>query len=164
MAPEAVRRRPGVARAVIGGALCAALVLGGSVAAIADETPPGDQRYRPLTHYTPEKNWMNDPNGMVLVDDTYHLFYQHNPEGTRWGNMSWGHATSTDLLHWQEQPLAIPQTFNGDGQSIEDIFSGSIVVDETSSAGFGPAGSRPLVAIYTSAYTPQHPQLPGIQA
>ena len=101
---------------------------------------------------------------MVFYNGEYHLFFQHNPQGTTWGNMSWGHATSPDLLHWEEQPLAIPQTFDENGASIEDIFSGSIVVDAENSAGFGPEGSSPLVAVYTSAYTPQHPQLAGIQA
>ncbi len=169
--PEPIRphrtrpRTPGIpTRTIIGGALTALLALGCVIPAAAAEMQPGDEQYRPLIHFTPEKNWMNDPNGMVYVDGTYHLFYQHNPAGTGWGNMSWGHATSTDLLHWDEQPLAIAQTLNESGESIEDIFSGSIVVDENNSAGFGPAGSRPLVAIYTSAYTPQHPERPGIQA
>ena len=145
--------------------IAAATVLGGITApALAADAPPEDEQYRPLVHFTPEKNWMNDPNGMVFVDGTYHLFFQHNPQGTTWGNMSWGHATSPDLLHWEEQPLAIPQTFDENGASIEDIFSGSIVVDAENSAGFGPEGSSPLVAVYTSAYTPQHPQLAGIQA
>ena len=57
------------------------------------------EHYRPQLHFTPAKNWMNDPNGMVYVDGTYHLFYQYNPQGNDWGNMSWGHATSTDLIH-----------------------------------------------------------------
>lgn len=139
--------------------------MAGAPAAAADEQEVADQHYRPLVHFTPEENWMNDPNGMVYVDGTYHLFFQHNPVGTRWGNMSWGHATSTDLLTWQEQPIAIAQTFDDSGAAIEDIFSGSVVVDSTNSSGFGlPGGPAPLVAIYTSAYTPQHPTLPGIQA
>ncbi|WP_448721346.1 GH32 C-terminal domain-containing protein [Microbacterium natoriense] len=157
-----IRRR---ARATAGVALGTALMIGCiGLPAMAAENTPGDEQYRPLVHFTPEQNWMNDPNGLVYVDGTYHLFFQHNPQGTTWGNMSWGHATSTDLLHWTQQPLAIPQTFDDQGRPIEDIFSGSIVVDHDNSAGFGPAGSSPMVAIYTSAYTPQHPEHAGVQA
>lgn len=125
---------------------------------------PADEQYRPALHFTPERNWMNDPNGLVYDDGTWHLFFQHNPYGTRWGNMSWGHATSTDLVHWEEQPVAIPQTFDESGTAIEDIFSGSVVVDETNSSGFGTAEDPPMVAIYTSAYTPAHPTHAGTQA
>ena len=127
---------------------------------------PADQQYRPLVHFSPEKNWMNDPNGMVYVDGTYHLFFQHNPYATVWGNMSWGHATSTDLLHWKEQPIAIRQTLNDQDQSIEDIFSGSIVIDKNNTAGFRKSkkAPAPLVAVYTSAYTDKHPTLAGKQA
>ena len=107
---------------------------------------------------------MNDPNGLVYEDGTWHLFFQHNPHGTRWGNMSWGHATSTDLVHWEEQPVAIPQTFDADGVAIEDIFSGSVVVDEQNTSGFGTAENPPMVAVYTSAYTPAHPTHAGKQA
>ena len=73
-----------------------------------DPTPPEptpgsySELYRPQIHYTPAKNWMNDPNGMVYVDGTYHLFYQYNPMANVWGNMSWGHATSPDMIHWTE--------------------------------------------------------------
>ena len=101
-----------------------------------------DEHYRPQIHYTPAKNWVNDPNGMVYVDGTYHLFYQYNPQGNDWGNMSWGHATSADLIHWKEQPVALTR------DELGDIFSGSCVVDRDNTAGFG-AGS--MVAIYTSA-------------
>ncbi|HRW02060.1 MAG TPA: GH32 C-terminal domain-containing protein [Tetrasphaera sp.] len=124
----------------------------------------GDEPYRPAIHFTPARNWMNDPNGLVYYKGTYHLFFQHNPRGDRWGNMSWGHATSTDLVHWREQPLAIPQTLNAAGESVEDIFSGSVVVDKTNSSGFGTATNPPLIAIYTSAYTDKHPTLAGKQA
>lgn len=142
----------------------AACLIGGATVASAADPQPGDEQYRPLVHFSPEKNWMNDPNGLVFVDGTYHLYFQHNPSGTRWGNMSWGHATSTDLLHWEEQPLAIPQTFDADGRPIEDIFSGSVVVDESNSSGFGTAENPPLVAIYTSAYASAHPTHAGKQA
>ena len=88
---------------------------------------PAGEQYRPYLHFSPERNWMNDPNGLVYEDGTWHLFFQHNPYGTRWGNMSWGHATSTDLVHWEEQPIAIRQGFDDEGRAIEDIFSGSVV-------------------------------------
>ena len=117
----------------------------------------GQERYRPAYHFSPEKNWMNDPNGMVYHKGVYHLFFQHNPSGNTWGNMSWGHATSTDLVHWKEQPLAIPT----DDQ--EDVFSGSVVVDKDNSSGFGTAENPPLVAIYTSAYKDASPHR-GLQA
>lgn len=162
--PAATARRwSRAAAAVIGiGALFATCV-GGPAA--ADTLDPADQQYRPLVHFSPEENWMNDPNGMVYVDGTYHLFFQHNPQDTDWGNMSWGHATSTDLLTWTQHGVAIPQTFNDDGVAIEDIFSGSVVVDENNTSGFGTEGGpAPLVAIYTSAYTDAHPSLAGIQA
>jgi fructan beta-fructosidase len=98
------------------------------------------EQYRPQIHFTPAANWMNDPNGMVFKDGTYHLFYQYNPQGNDWGNMSWGHATSTDLLHWTEQPVALTR------DELGDIFSGSAVVDKDNTAGFG-AGA--IVAAFT---------------
>jgi len=117
----------------------------------------GQEQYRPAFHYSPAKNWMNDPNGLVFYKGVYHLFYQHNPQGNTWGNMSWGHATSKDLVSWKEQPLAI----STDTQ--EDVFSGSVVVDKDNSSGFGTAGNPPLVAIYTSAYKEASPHR-GLQA
>ena len=125
---------------------------------------PTRDAYRPRLHYTPARNWMNDPNGLVFHRGVYHLFYQHNPSGPDWGNMSWGHATSPDLLTWTEQPVAIPCT------ETEAIFSGSIVADPANTAGFADRapgapgeGAVPLVAVYTSAYA-EGTDRPGIQA
>ena len=98
--------------------------------------------YRPQVHYTPIRNWVNDPNGMVYVNGTWHLFYQYNPYGNDWGNMSWGHATSTDLMHWKEQPTALVK------DDLGDIFSGSAVVDKENVAGFGKDA---VIAFFTSA-------------
>ncbi len=91
-----------------------------------------DQEYRPRFHFTPAKNWMNDPNGLVWHKGEYHLFFQHNPQGTQWGHMSWGHAVSKDLLTWEELPVAIAEDQDG------AIFSGSAVSD-----------CDDIVAIYT---------------
>lgn len=114
-------------------------------------------RFRPRHHFAAERNWLNDPNGLVYANGTYHLFFQHNPDGNVWGNMSWGHATSTDLLNWVEQPLAIAC----DEQ--EAIYSGSAVLDVHNTSGFGTPDVPPLVAIYTSAYSAESP-LGGRQA
>lgn len=115
------------------------------------------ETFRPALHYAARNTWLNDPNGLIFHDGVYHLYYQNNPFDNVWGNMSWGHATSTDLLTWTEHPVAIAC----DGH--EDIFSGSIVHDRTNSSGFGTAATTPLVAIYTSAYKPGSPHS-GVQA
>jgi fructan beta-fructosidase len=108
---------------------------------------PYDETYRPQYHFTPAKNWMNDPNGPIFYKGEYHLFYQYNPFGNDWGHMSWGHAVSRDLVHWQHLPVAIPEE-NG-----IMIFSGSTVVDWHNSSGFckeaHAAEPSCLVAIYT---------------
>ena len=109
--------------------------------------------YRPQFHFTPARNWMNDPNGPIFFNGQYHLFYQYNPSGSQWGNISWGHAVSMDLVHWTELPVAIPQDAN------EFVFSGSVVYDRMNSSGLGTAANPPLVAIYTSAQKAP----PGIQ-
>ena len=102
-----------------------------------------DQPYRPQVHFSPREHWTNDPNGLVFFHGEYHLFFQYNPFGDEWGHMSWGHAVSTDLLHWQELPVAIPE---GNGVM---IFTGSIVIDHANSSGFCAAGTDCLVAVYT---------------
>ena len=104
---------------------------------------PISTQYRPVFHFTPRKNWMNDPNGLVYFEGEYHLFFQYNPHGKSWGHMSWGHAVSTDLVHWEELPIAMPeQEFM--------IFSGSVVVDWENSSGLGDGTAPPLVALYTA--------------
>ncbi len=101
---------------------------------------------RPKFHFTTQRNWINDPNGLVYLDGQYHLFYQHNPLGNTPGNIGWGHALSTDLLHWTEQPMAIAFA-NG-----IMAFSGSVVVDKRNSSGFG---TNTLIALFTAHHTTQ---------
>lgn len=121
--------------------------------------PPRAELHRPQFHLTPAATWMNDPNGLTLHEGTWHAFYQNNPSGSTWGNMSWGHAVSEDLATWQELPVALPCR---DG---ELIFSGSVVHDAENTSGLGAPGEPgPLVAIYTSAYTETHPERAGTQA
>jgi fructan beta-fructosidase len=139
------------------GPASAAMGVGVGTGMTFGELTAGEEQYRPGFHYTPKENWMNDPNGMVFHNGVYHLYYQHNPSGNIWGNMSWGHATSTDLTHWTEQPLAIPT----DDQ--QDIFSGSVVVDKDNTTGFGTAENPPMVAVFTSAYKDASPHK-GLQA
>jgi fructan beta-fructosidase len=110
------------------------------------------EAYRPQLQFTPAKNWMNDPNGLVYHDGEYHLFYQYNPSDTVWGNMSWGHAVSTDLLHWKELPIALEVEKDASGTVTQMFFSGSAVVDRKNTSGFGRRGKAPMVAIYTSYY------------
>lgn len=98
------------------------------------------EKHRPVFHFSPAKGWMNDPNGMVYLEGEYHLFFQHNPDSTVWGPMHWGHAISEDLVNWEEQEIALfPDTLG-------TIFSGSAVVDNENTAGFG---KNALVAIFT---------------
>ncbi|MGZ3752917.1 MAG: glycoside hydrolase family 32 protein [Mucilaginibacter sp.] len=99
--------------------------------------------YRPQVHFSPKAHWVNDPNGMVYYDHTWHLFYQYYPNGTVWGPMHWGHAESRDLIHWKELPIALYP------DSLGYIFSGSAVVDSNNTSGFGKNGKIPMVAIFT---------------
>lgn len=101
------------------------------------------EKFRPQFHFSPPKMWMNDPNGLVYNQGIYHLFYQYYPEDTVWGPMHWGHATSTDLIHWENKPIALYPDQNG------YIFSGSAVLDKTNSSGFGTIENPPLVAMFT---------------
>lgn len=98
---------------------------------------------RPQYHFSPEINWMNDPNGLVWHEGEYHLFHQYNPAGNSWGHMSWGHAVSDDLVHWKHLPLAIPE------QGGIMAFSGCCVVDHGNTSGFGTVENPAMVAIYT---------------
>ena len=104
---------------------------------------PADDLHRPLIHFTPREKWMNDPNGMVYYNGTYHLFYQYYPDSTVWGPMHWGHATTKDLVHWEHQPIALFP------DSLGYIFSGSAVVDIKNTTGFGKDGKPAIVAIFT---------------
>lgn len=120
------------------------LCLGTTLASARPDSPGYySEPFRPQFHFTPEKNWMNDPNGLVYYEGEYHLFYQYNPFGNTWGHMSWGHAVSSDLVHWKHLPLALPEA---DGVI---IFSGSAVVDWKNTSGLGKNGKPPMVAIYT---------------
>ncbi|MFF4379904.1 GH32 C-terminal domain-containing protein [Kitasatospora sp. NPDC001547] len=130
--------------AILATAVCLALTAGSP--AVAD-TARFQEPYRPQVHYTPAQNWMNDPNGLVYDQGEYHLFYQYNPNGNSWGDMSWGHAVSTDLVHWKELPPAIPRSDD------EMVFSGSVVVDTDNTSGLGTRANPAMVAVYTSAYT-----------
>jgi len=101
------------------------------------------EQYRPQYHFSPEANWMNDPNGLVFFAGEYHLFYQYYPDSTVWGPMHWGHSVSNDLLHWKHLPIALYP------DSLGYIFSGSAVVDKNNTSGFGTAESPAMVAIFT---------------
>ena len=105
--------------------------------------------YRPVYHHTPLYGWMNDPNGMVYKDGEYHLYFQYNPYGSKWGNMHWGHSVSTDLVHWNHLKPAIAR------DTLGHIFSGSTVVDKNNTAGYG---DNALIALYTSA-SDEHGQI-----
>lgn len=100
---------------------------------------------RPQIHFSPRRGWNNDPNGLVFYQGQYHLFFQHNPYGWNWGNMHWGHATSPDLVHWQELPEALYPDAGG------TIYSGSAVVDWQNTSGFGKNNQPPMVLFYTRA-------------
>ncbi len=103
------------------------------------------EKYRPQFHFTAKKNWLNDPNGLIYYNGEYHMFFQHNPSGIDWGNMTWGHAVSPDMVHWEQLPHAI------EPDELGTIFSGSGVVDWDNTSGFQTGEESVLVVIYTSA-------------
>lgn len=107
------------------------------------DVPLYSEQYRPQLHFSPPQQWMNDPNGLLYYRGTYHLFYQYNPYSTKWGPMHWGHAVSSDLVHWTNRPIALFPDQHG------AIFSGSAVVDAGDTSGFGTKGHPPLVAVFT---------------
>jgi sucrose-6-phosphate hydrolase SacC (GH32 family) len=126
------------------------LVVLALTAAVVGAAPSGgaelyNELYRPQFHFSPQKNWTNDPNGMVYYKGEYHLFFQHNPFGIDWGNMTWGHAVSPDLVHWKQLPNAL------EPDRLGTMFSGSAVVDWDNTSGFQTGKEKTLVAIYTAA-------------
>ena len=130
------------------GLLCIAF----AISCLAQNTPT--PQWRPLYHFTPPVNWTNDPNGLIFLNGKFNLYYQHNPFENKWGHMSWGHATSSDLVNWKNLPVAIPEMTSND--TITMIYSGSAVLDKNNTSGFGSLNNPPVVAIYTADLRNQH--------
>ncbi|MGG0382980.1 GH32 C-terminal domain-containing protein [Priestia filamentosa] len=120
--------------------MACSLTLLSAVPVLAQDSGYYQEEYRNQFHFSPEANWMNDPNGMVYYKGEYHLFYQYHPYGTTWGPMHWGHAVSKDLVHWKQLPIALSPDENG------EIFSGSAVIDWNNTAGFG---KEAMIAVFT---------------
>ena len=135
----------------------AVLVLLAVMASSLNSERPYDQPWRPQYHFTPPENFMNDPNGTVFYKGEYHLFYQYNPQGRVWGHMSWGHAVSSDMVHWENLPVALREE---PGEYM--VYSGSAVVDRDNTSGLcrnsDPQDRSCLVAIYTAAHRDQQKQ------
>jgi fructan beta-fructosidase len=123
--------------------LIAGLILCTLYAPAQESVSPYKETFRPQLHFSPKEKWTNDPNGLVYYQGIYHLFFQHYPGDIIWGPMHWGHATSRDLIHWRQQPIALYP------DSLGYIFSGSIVVDSGNTSGLGKKGQVPMVAIFT---------------
>ena len=119
---------------------------------------PYNELHRPQFHFSPRTGWTNDPNGLVFYRGQYHLFFQHNPVSVKWGNMTWGHAVSTDLIHWQEVEDAIHP------DELGTAFSGSAVVDWHNTAGLASGDEKAIVAFYTSAGSCVTPPKPFTQS
>lgn len=113
---------------------------------LAQENAVPTPQWRPVYHFTPKKNWTNDPNGLIYIDGVYHLYNQQNPYENKWGHMSWGHATSKDLIHWNHLPIAIPEAIDKDTTW---RFSGCAVLDKNNTSGFCK-NDNCIVAIYTA--------------
>jgi fructan beta-fructosidase len=130
------------------GILIQALMLLAGPWARAQQNPIPTPQWRPVYHFTPLRNWTNDPNGLIYLNGEFHLYNQQNPYANQWGHMSWGHAVSQDLVHWKHLPLAIPEIITKDGDTTW-IFSGSAIWDEYNRSGLCKKGGC-LMAIYTS--------------
>lgn len=109
-----------------------------------------NELYRPQFHFTPEKNWHNDPNGLVYYKGEYHMFYQYNPKGNEWGFMHWGHTISSDLVHWEHLPIALYPDESSEDKVNCTAFSGSAIVDTNNLLGNQVGEEKTLVAFYTS--------------
>lgn len=114
-----------------------------------------NELYRPQFHFTPVKNWHNDPNGLVWYKGEYHMFYQYNPKGNEWGFMHWGHAISKDLVHWEHLPIALYPDDNSEDKVKCTAFSGSAIVDDNNLLGVQKGEEKTIVAFYTSQHCGQ---------
>ncbi len=144
---ESITRRDFVKTVAAGAASIGISQFLGAGGVYADEKVSNlyNETYRPQFHFTPKINWTNDPNGLVYYKGEYHLFFQHNPVGINWGNMTWGHAVSKDLMHWKQLDHALAP------DDLGTIYSGSAVVDWKNTSGFQTGKENVLVAFYTSA-------------
>ncbi|KAK6595390.1 beta-fructofuranosidase [Botrytis cinerea] len=113
----------------------------------ASPTPAAPYDFRPTYHFVPDQNWMNEPNGLIKIGSTWHLFFQHNPTGNFWGNINWGHATSTDLINWVHKPVAI-----SDADGIQ-AFTGTSYYDPSNLSGLGTSVNPPYLAFFTGYFS-----------